>query len=167
MRVAGIDAPELAHFGKPAQVYGEEAREGLRKLVLGRFVRARLLRLDQYQRVVAAVSYRSWLGRKRDVGLEMLKGGHATVYEAKFGVEFGGMEEVYKEAERRARDKGVGLWKGAGVSKGEGGKPSLWRRIVGLVSGNVKEDKAVFETPRQFKDRTKDMEEGKAGVKKS
>lgn len=159
IRIAGIDSPELAHFGKPEQAYGKEALAGLRELVLGRFVRATLLRQDQYQRIVGTVRVKRWGLFGRDVGLQMLKQGHATVYEAKFGSEFGGMEDKYRAAEKKAKSHGLGLWKGQGTI----GFSSWWHKL-----GFGKKDAGTFETPRQFKDRTKAMEEGeKAGSKKA
>ena len=156
LRIAGIDAPELAHFGKPEQAYGREALEGLRGMILGRFVRARLLRLDQYQRVVGTVTVRRWGLFKSDVGLRMLSEGHATVYEAKFGSEFGGMEEQYRAAEQKAKSRGRGMWKGQG-------KLDFIARLKENVFGMKKQK---FETPREFKDRTKDLEKGGAASKK-
>lgn len=38
VRLAGADAPELAHFGKPAQPFAKEAKEELQKIVLGKTV---------------------------------------------------------------------------------------------------------------------------------
>lgn len=38
VRLAGADAPESSHFGKPAQPFSKEAKEELEKLVLGREV---------------------------------------------------------------------------------------------------------------------------------
>lgn len=72
-------------------------------------MRARIYKRDQYDRVVATVFVRRWLLR-RDVGLEMLKRGLATVYEAKIGAEFGGLEEKYKAAEKKAKEKKRGIW---------------------------------------------------------
>lgn len=155
MRIAGVDAPELAHFGKPEQPYGKEALAGLRSMILGRFVRVRMWRQDQYQRVVGTVTLRRW-GWKRDVGLWMLKDGHATVYEAKFGSEFGGKEDVYRKAEAKAKSKGVGMWKG----QGKKGWLSAW--LAPLVG----EKKVEFETPRQFKDRTNAVEKANQEAKK-
>lgn len=67
---------------------------------------------DQYQRVVATVYVRKGLF-KRDVGLQMLRSGLATVYEAKTGVEFGeGLEEKYRKAEWWAKAKRKGMWAG-------------------------------------------------------
>ncbi|KAF2459875.1 hypothetical protein BDY21DRAFT_271657, partial [Lineolata rhizophorae] len=140
VRIAGIDAPELAHFGRPEQPYAQDALRWLTSYILGRRVRAHLHRRDQYDRVVATVFVRRGpLGLRllrRDVGLEMLKRGLATVYEAKSGVEFGGREEKYKRAERRAREKGRGMWK-----------------EQGLVARLLGRREAVRESPREYKTR--------------
>ena len=110
--MAGIDAPELAHFGRPAQPYAQEALDWLTAYIQGRRVRAYLHRPDQYGRVVATVYVRKGILR-RDVGLQMLKAGLATVYEAKSGAEFGeGLEKKYRNAEWWAKAKRIGMWSG-------------------------------------------------------
>lgn len=152
IRIAGVDAPEISHFGKPAQPYGSEALSFLTSLTLGRYVRAQIYRRDQYERVVASVSVWKWGVWKKDVGLEMLKNGMATVYEAKFGSEFGNKEEIYRRAQEKAQSKGVGMWQG----KKEPG-------VIGKLMGRKKEK---FETPRQYKDRMNEMEHGQAGIRK-
>ncbi|KAF8245938.1 SNase-domain-containing protein [Wilcoxina mikolae CBS 423.85] len=110
VRLAGIDAPECAHFGNKAQPYSAEALAWLKAYVGDRRVRAYLHSKDQFDRVVATVKVRRGLQR-RDVGLEMLKAGMATVYEAKTGAEFGNMRSQYEEAEARAKRMKVGLWR--------------------------------------------------------
>lgn len=125
IRIAGIDAPEGAHFGHPAQPYSKEALDWLTGYILHRRVRAYIHKKDQYDRAVATVYVRRWLLR-RDVGYRMLKQGLATVYEAKSGAEFGpGLEEKYRRAEWWAKTRKKGLWGGSG--------------------------KKGFETPRQYK----------------
>ncbi|CZS91067.1 probable Probable endonuclease lcl3 [Rhynchosporium agropyri] len=126
VRIAGIDAPEGAHFGKPAQPYSAEALEWLRNYIMDRRVRAYIYKRDQYERVVATVWVRRWLFRK-DVGKEMLKAGFATVYEAKSGAEFGDFEEKYRAIEEKAKRKKLGMW-----------------------AGRAKD----YESPRDFKTRT-------------
>jgi endonuclease YncB( thermonuclease family) len=74
-------------------------------------VRAYIYKRDQYDRVVATVYVRRFLFRK-DVGMEMLKAGMATVYEAKMGAEFGDFEEKYRAIEERAKKKKLGMWSG-------------------------------------------------------
>ncbi|BCR84328.1 thermonuclease family protein [Aspergillus chevalieri] len=117
VRLAGIDAPELSHFGRPEQPFARDAHTWLTSYLLHRNVHAYVHRQDQYQRVVASVYVRRALDfpipfRRRDVSYEMLKRGLATVYEAKFGAEFGGeaMENKYRKAEWWAKWKKKGLW---------------------------------------------------------
>jgi endonuclease YncB( thermonuclease family) len=109
VRLAGIDAPEGAHFGKPAQPYSAEALEWLKNYIMNRRVRAYIYKRDQYERVVATVWVRRFLFRK-DVGREMLKAGMATVYEAKMGAEFGDFEEKYRKMEELAKKRQRGMW---------------------------------------------------------
>lgn len=111
IRIAGIDAPELAHFGKPAQPFSKEAFDFLNSYILHRRVRAYVYRRDQYDRAVATVYVRKWFLR-RDVGLQMLKRGLATVYEAKSGAEFGELEDKYRSTEKWSKLKKKGMWSG-------------------------------------------------------
>ncbi|MCJ1477545.1 putative endonuclease lcl3 [Lambiella insularis] len=126
IRLAGIDAPEGAHFGKPAQPGAQEAFDWLTAYVNHKRVRAYIYKKDQYDRAVATVYVRRWLLR-RDVGLQMLKKGLATVYEAKSGAEFGDLEDKYRRAEGWAKLREKGIW-----------APS----------------KTKFESPREYKSRT-------------
>lgn len=128
IRIAGIDAPEGAHFGREGQPYASEALAWLKDYILNRRVRAYIYKRDQYDRVVATVFVRRGIFR-RDVGLEMLKAGWASVYEAKTGAEFGNLEDKYRKAEARARLRRRGLW-----------------------SGSQKN----YESPREYKSRTSD-----------
>jgi endonuclease YncB( thermonuclease family) len=135
IRIAGVDAPELAHWGREAQPYSKEALGMLMGMVHNQRVRVRLYRRDQYDRVVAQVYVRKWFVRK-DVGLEMLKMGLATVYEAKFGAEFGKSEEIYRAAEQQAQNRKVGMWT----------QPGLLQRLAGASS-------KAPESPREYKTR--------------
>ncbi|KAL8748249.1 MAG: hypothetical protein Q9184_007469, partial [Pyrenodesmia sp. 2 TL-2023] len=111
IRLAGIDAPEMAHFGKTAQPFSKEAHEFLTSYVLHRRVRAYVYRRDRYDRAVATVYVRKWL-LKKDVGLEMLKRGLATVYEGKSDAEFGTLEAKYRNTETWAKLRRKGMWAG-------------------------------------------------------
>ncbi|KAF1808961.1 putative endonuclease LCL3 [Eremomyces bilateralis CBS 781.70] len=135
IRLAGVDAPECAHFGRTAQPFGDEARRWLASYLLHRRVRAHVYRRDQYERLVGTVYVRRWF-RRKDVGLEMLRRGLATVYEGKYGAEFGGEEGKYRGAEATAKARGIGLWK----------EPSVWKKMVGRAEKR--------ETPMEFKKRT-------------
>jgi len=103
--------------------------------VLHRRVRAYVYKRDQYDRAVATVYVRRGLWR-RDVGLQMLKSGLATVYEAKTGAEFGQLEDRYRRAEWWAKRRRKGMW---------GGRM------------------ADFESPREFKTRMGLGVEGREG----
>ncbi|KAL9604789.1 MAG: hypothetical protein Q9219_000237 [cf. Caloplaca sp. 3 TL-2023] len=113
IRLAGIDAPEMAHFGRPAQPFSKEAFDFLNAYISHRRVRAYVYKRDQYDRAVATVYVRRWLLR-RDVGLQMLQRGLATVYEAKSGAEFGTLEEKYRSTEKWAKARRKGMWSSSG-----------------------------------------------------
>jgi endonuclease YncB( thermonuclease family) len=83
---------------------------------------------------------------RRDVGLEMLKAGLATVYEAKSGSEFGTSEAIYRAAEEKAKAQKIGMW----------AKPTLLQRMGG---GNTK----APESPREYKARHAAAGKTKAG----
>lgn len=74
-------------------------------------MRAYIYKRDQYDRIVATVYVRRFLFRK-DVGLEMIKQGLATTYEAKTGAEFGGRKVLYEKAEAKAKKQRKGMWSG-------------------------------------------------------
>lgn len=81
------------------------------------------------------------------MSLEMLRAGMATVYEAKVGSEFGNKEEQYREAERKAKSRGIGMW----------AKPGLLGKLLGKQE--------TSESPREYKTRMSEREQqtGKAG----
>lgn len=150
VRIAGVDAPECAHFGRPEQPYSKEALEWLRGFVHQKYVRVYPYRRDQYDRIVCTVVRRRWMVWKQDVGLTMLKRGLATVYEAKFGSEFGDSEEAYREAETKAKAKKVGMWQ----------EPGLVAKMLGKTS-------APLESPREYKTRMTKSESGEASQPKT
>lgn len=107
---------------------------------------------------MATIYLRRFLFFRRDIGLEMLRRGLATTYEAKTGVEFGGesMERKYRHAEAEAKKKNLGLWSAlAGKSKGWFG--------LGKLEGRSEQP---FETPRQYKQRMRDAEKAENGEAK-
>jgi endonuclease YncB( thermonuclease family) len=73
-----------------------------------RNVRAHVYQRDHYSRIVASVYVRRYFIR-RDVGLQLIKQGLATVYEGSDG-EFGGLKQVYEKAEAKAKRARKGMW---------------------------------------------------------
>lgn len=109
VRLNGIDAPEMAHFGKPAQEFSGEALDWLRKYILGRRVRILPLAKDQYQRAVCEVKIWKWNGPK-NISEEMLRNGWATIYEAKSGAQFNGHKAKFLALETEAKKKRKGIF---------------------------------------------------------
>lgn len=109
IRLCGVDAPEAAHFGKPAQPYSAEALHWLQNYVNGRSVSIAPYSIDQYKRVVARAQVWKWTGKK-DVSAEMLRNGLGVVYESSYGAEFGNNESWYRKLEASAKKKKRGLW---------------------------------------------------------
>ena len=126
----------MAHFGRPAQPYSSEALEFLTNYVLSRRVRVNIWRKDQYGRVVGTAYVRRGLLR-RDVSLAMLQAGMATLYQAKWGSEFGGKEKIYSEAMEKARKAKAGMWKD---------ERTVWDKILGRKEVDR-------ESPREYKTR--------------
>ncbi|KAJ3048917.1 putative endonuclease lcl3 [Rhizophlyctis rosea] len=94
----------------PAQPGSAEAKQWLTSQLLGRKVMVIPLRRDQYGRLVSMVYVRPWYWPfRRNVSLEMLKAGHATLYE-QFNAEYGGMEDQFRAALLKAKSKNVGIW---------------------------------------------------------
>ena len=103
IRLLGINTPEQGEY------YSEEAKEKLTKLVEGK--QARLESgpedKDRYGRLLRYVFIDD-----TSINLQILKEGYATVYildpEEKYYLEF-------KEAEKEAKEKKLGLWAGSGI----------------------------------------------------
>ncbi|TPX44408.1 hypothetical protein SeMB42_g02932 [Synchytrium endobioticum] len=110
IRLAGVDAPELAHFGSKSQPFGPEALAHLKKLILHKKVIIRPYRKDQYGRIVASCSVPYFGGLlSKDVGSDMLKHGLAVVY-TQGGAVYGGREQEYTATEARAKARKIGVW---------------------------------------------------------
>lgn len=118
LRLAGIDAPECASFGRPGQKFGPIAREWLKKYSMGRKVSFKVHSIDQYRRAVATV-YRKpnsillrMLGfPNKNIGLELTRSGYATLYTGS-GAKYGGerLKRLYTQTESAAKKRRAGMW---------------------------------------------------------
>ncbi|KAG1750368.1 uncharacterized protein EDB91DRAFT_1217039 [Suillus paluster] len=114
VRIAGVDAPEGSHFGRPAQPYAVEALAWLKNTIEGKTVYCQLVRRDQYSRIVSVVNLPppflpGWVTRGRSLSLEMLRAGTGLTYE-QAGAEYGkyGKDKFLRvEAEARAARRGM------------------------------------------------------------
>ena len=99
IRLAGIDAPELA------QAFGLESRDKLRSLILRRKAAARCHKTDRYKRQVCVV-YQD----NADVNLQMISSGLAWHYKQYESEQTRKQRNAYSRAEREAQRNAVGLW---------------------------------------------------------
>jgi endonuclease YncB( thermonuclease family) len=138
VRIFGIDAPEAA------QPFGPEAREMARRLLLDRTVVVAMRDVDQYGRLVAALSVDG-----RDIGTELIASGAAWNY-AQFS-----QDDRFATLESRARDARRGLWAlpnptppwlFRSAARGSGAGPGGARgSATGALHGNVAS--RVFHAP--------------------
>ncbi|TNY17024.1 hypothetical protein DMC30DRAFT_370370 [Rhodotorula diobovata] len=110
VRLAGVDAPEMAHFGKEAQPFSGEAFDLLTRLCAGKRVQVELFQKDRYGRVVGMAYVRPfpYLVR-RNVSEVLLRSGLAVVYEQS-GAVHGGHLARFRSLEAAARARRVGMW---------------------------------------------------------
>jgi endonuclease YncB( thermonuclease family) len=100
IRLARIDAPEISHFGKPAQPFGKEAGAHLRKILNDKVVNVDIEAIDHYGRSVGTVYL-----NHQNVNLTMVEDGYAWVYR-----EYSNGGDDLMMLEKEARRKRIGLW---------------------------------------------------------
>ena len=111
IRLAGIDAPELPSFGNPGQPFAVEAKEELKELVLNKIVNLKLLRVDQYDRILATC-YKSclWgLFNTTNVNKKMVELGLACVYRGRDAIYDDYKNDLFY-LQDEARENGIGMW---------------------------------------------------------
>ncbi len=107
VRFIGVDTPEIAHEGNPADCYGDEAADFTRSALEGKTVwltfdgECR----DYYDRTLAYIHTGDGDGDFYE--RELLQGGWASTLAIEPNTSF---EDLFNEDERDARDAGQGLW---------------------------------------------------------
>ena len=124
VRLAGVDAPEAAHFGREAQPYADVAHKELRRLLEGRTVWLDMALIDQYQRLVGTPYVYRWPYLwPTNVSLALVRKGLATVYRSAnatygppsllsrllFGATSG--RKALERAEEHAKRCRLGMWR--------------------------------------------------------
>ncbi|KAF6749570.1 nuclease [Ephemerocybe angulata] len=138
VRLAGVDAPEASHFGKPAQPYAAESLQWLTNKILNRTVYCQLVRRDQYSRVANVFLPVWWkpFSLGQNVSLEMLKAGWATVY-SQSGAEYGAIgEEEFKRQESKAKAARVGMWVNGELQE----SPAEYKKRIGSPAAQADSD---------------------------
>jgi endonuclease YncB( thermonuclease family) len=118
VRLAGIDAPEVASRGRPGQPLGDEARAALTSAVQGRTVRLRQVDLDPYNRPVVEMRLDD-AAEARPVNLALVGDGMAEVYRGRTKRLD---KSPYLAAEAEAKAAHRGIW---GLARYE--SPSSYR----------------------------------------
>ena len=109
IRLAGIDAPELA------QPWGIQSRSALRRITLGKDVTVEVTDRDRYGRLVAKV----WQG-KAYVNAAMTLSGNAWAFDRYLP------DKAIRAGQEEARRKQVGLWS---LPKDQQIPPASWRHL--------------------------------------
>ncbi|KAI0041676.1 staphylococcal nuclease [Auriscalpium vulgare] len=129
IRMAGVDAPEASHWGRPAQPYSQEALQWLKGQIEGKLVYCQLLKGDQYSRIVAMpyLAPRILPGlfaRGKCISMEMLRAGWVEVYE-QAGAEYGDVSKnEFMLVQAAAQASRSGMWKDGTT----GESPSEYKR---------------------------------------
>ncbi|KAJ2717223.1 putative endonuclease lcl3 [Coemansia spiralis] len=110
VRLYAVDAPEVAHFGNPAQALSAESKDLLSRQVLGKRVTIKPLSRDQYSRVVATVTYSRFFGLLKTNAVHvMLREGMASMYTGG-GAQYDGEKELLQRIEAQAKKQKRGIW---------------------------------------------------------
>ncbi len=106
-----MDAPETAKFGNPGQQFAQDAKDYIFSNVHDKIVRIKLLRKDQYSRVIGSVTIRNkYLPfLKTDLSIGLIDKGYATIYTGG-GAEYDGKRSELEMKMQRAQQKKRGIW---------------------------------------------------------
>jgi endonuclease YncB( thermonuclease family) len=143
VRLIGINAPEVAHRGDPAEPGGPEAQRYLRALLADKRVRLTIgpEARDKYDRTLAHVVTRDGT----NVALRLLRAGHAFAVAHPPNTT---RAERYFAAERRARTAGRGLWGhpryAVKPAAAAGDLRNTFRRVRGRVATATAKRKYVY-----------------------
>lgn len=105
VRLYGIDAPEMAHFGMGEQPFAKESTALLKKKVLDKTVKITKLGTDHYGRCIGRVVMDGL-----DLSVFMVKNGMACVYVGTNAI-YGESYNTFKNCEKKAKSKNMGMWK--------------------------------------------------------
>lgn len=130
LRLAAVDAPEVAKYGQPGQKFADEAKKFAQEQILRKDVTVKLLGKDQYNRVIGLVKY-ELNGKTYDLSEELLSRGYAVVYR-QGGAKYDGKIERWNNLENIAKLEKKGIWKD-GVDAAE--LPSDYKRAMRNVEG--------------------------------
>jgi len=105
VRLLGINTPEIQHRDSIGQIGGNDAKQGLKRLILGKQLRLRFdkEKKDRYGRTLAQV----WMADGLWVNAWLLEHGHAHVYTFEPNTRW---TKELLNYERIARQQAIGIW---------------------------------------------------------
>jgi len=111
VRLYGVDAPETAKFGNIGQPYSQEAKQYTSNRIYDKVVRVKLLRKDQYSRVIGKITTRNKFlpFLANDLSTSLLEQGYASLYTGG-GAEYDGQRDKLEEKMQTAQNKRRGVW---------------------------------------------------------
>ncbi|MCD6471380.1 thermonuclease family protein [bacterium] len=106
VRYIGIDTPETVDPRRPIQCFGYQASKMNKKLVEGKYVRLEkdITERDKYGRLLRYV----YLPDGTFVNLKLVEMGYAFSYTYPPDIKY---QDLFIQAERKARENNLGLWK--------------------------------------------------------
>lgn len=148
----GIDAPETGKYGNPPMAFANEAKDYTMSKINGKIVHVKLLRKDQYSRVVGKVltdecypvtSIDNTIIRSSsslldivpacmpnydnlDLSLALARNGYSTLYTGK-GAEYDGNEIVFEQEIKYAQSERKGVWSN-GIENVQ--SPAEYKRMI-------------------------------------
>ncbi len=133
VRLYAVDAPETAKRGNPGQPFAQEATDYTTNEVLDKVVRVKLLRKDQYARVVGQVTTRNRLlpFLTKDLSVSLAEKGLASLYTGG-GAEYDGNRQMLEKKIEKARQRRQGIWSG---KHGDFVDPAEYKRNVKARDG--------------------------------
>ena len=136
VRLYGVDAPETAKFGNEGQPYAKEAKEYISSIIASnKIVTVKLLRKDQYSRVIGSVTTRSYKYLpfiQTDLSKGLAENGYASLYTGR-GAEYNdNLLKLEKKIEKAQKQK-KGIWSN-GV--GEFQDPASYKRQIKARKNN-------------------------------
>jgi micrococcal nuclease len=104
IRLIGVDTPETVHPNKPVEAYGEEAKEYTKKKLKEKDIQIEfdVQERDRYGRLLGYIWVDGLLFND-----ELLRMGYARVATFPPNVKY---VEMFKETEKNAKEKQVGIW---------------------------------------------------------
>lgn len=112
LRLWGIDAPEMKQSH-----WGQDSKAALTKMLPHRkndTIEVKIKDKDQYNRYVSQLFF-----NHKDIGLEMVKSGHAVVYRQY------NKDPHYEKSQAKAKTAKIGIWKVPGNQQ----DPANWRKV--------------------------------------